>query len=114
RRIDEDRLAVTRHGEPLCFEVARKLAGFAAEPAAEPLEEALGMLLLGDVDPDPPVVVGHVRVSVPAHVCTCPPSHGHPGPPSFGTRLRRARPPGTWRASCRGRARRPRSGRGAS
>ena len=64
-RVDEDRVAVAGDGEAPFLQLARQLAGLAAELGARSRQQARGVARLVDLDPDAPVV-GHVRSSLPA------------------------------------------------
>src|SRR5579859_2014335 len=63
-RVDEDRVVAARDREPSRSEILRELARLGVELAGESLEEAGRVLLLFDLDPDPPVVFGHVASSL--------------------------------------------------
>ena len=58
RRVDEQLVAVARHGEAIVLELARELARLRAELEAEPIEQPVGVLFLRELDVDAPVV-GH-------------------------------------------------------
>ena len=62
-RVDEEVVAVARHGEPPRLELAREIGGLAAQPEAEALEEPAGVLVL-DLDADAVVVLGTLSVDL--------------------------------------------------
>src|SRR6476646_195399 len=65
-RVDVDGVVVARDREPVSLQVVSELTRLGAEVACKPVEEAGGVLLFLDLDPDAPVVVRH-RLSL---VCT--------------------------------------------
>src|SRR5438874_450753 len=71
RRVDEHRVAVARDGEPMLAQLVREL--FRVVPRqAEPVEQAAGALLVGQLDANAPVVLRHqagAPALISANVC---------------------------------------------
>src|SRR5262249_13702153 len=59
RRVDEHGVRVVRDREAMVFELLGKLARLGAEVETEPRKEVRRVPLLFELDPQPPVVLGH-------------------------------------------------------
>ena len=57
-RVDEDRVAVARHREPVLAQLVGERLGIGPREA-EPVEEAACAFLVRQLDPNAPVVLGH-------------------------------------------------------